>query len=62
MKSQNRKEFEKAEWATDDLGYPVNPKANKTCKTCDGHGVVDVGYSACLLENCPDCHTAKEDI
>lgn len=56
MKSLKRKEFEKAKWISDRLGHPINPKADLKCRECGGHGIVDVGYTGCSLENCPSCH------
>ncbi len=37
-------------------GLPYNPKANKNCPVCKGHGVVDDGSNyGCILIDCPKC-------
>lgn len=51
-----RKEFEKAEWKFDARdGLYCKLQADPDCKTCNGHGLVDVGHYACMLDDCPDC-------
>ena len=56
-RQEKRKDFEKAKWVrnTVDLMHD-NPLAEKDCKGCDGHGVVE---ETCLiggiLENCSNC-------
>jgi hypothetical protein len=56
-KSLKRIQFEKAKWVPDKYGYPINPEADPICKECGGHGVVDIGETGCMLENCSKCYT-----
>ena len=44
----------------DGLGGGIS-SAEQGCKTCKGHGMVDVGMYACELEHCPDCWTDDSD-
>ncbi len=54
--SQGRSFFKDPSWVLGKDGSPENPKADKNCKKCRGHGIVDDGdnYGACLI-NCPVC-------
>ena len=61
MKSAKRIEFEKNPHSCGDDGFPVNDKADKNCKTCSGHGIIDTGeVTGCIMDNCPDCHKEKK--
>jgi len=58
MKDEDkRKKFEEAKWVVNKVDLmPENPKADKSCESCRGHGVVDEGHlTGCILSNCPDC-------
>lgn len=50
--NKKRKDFEAAEWAVGADSLPQNPRADKNCKECKGHGIVD---NDIYLENCSKC-------
>jgi hypothetical protein len=50
-----REIFEKAQSVMASDGYPEVKEADPLCHTCRGHGIVDTGTFACVLEKCPDC-------
>jgi len=56
-----REEFEKSETKIHPIdGMNYKPNAQKDCKTCNGMGICDAGYSTgCVLIICPDCWRNK---
>lgn len=52
---KKRKIFEKTKWIRGNGGLPDNPAADKNCKHCKGHGIMDAGEMFCILDNCGFC-------
>lgn len=52
---RRRREFERADWVRGADCYPENPKADPSCRKCNGHGILDDGDLAFMPVNCDVC-------